>query len=62
MLVGVFVGVTGIQLFISQPKLSIIDIQKLDSVNPEGNSNEKGKSDSLIVEINSQLVPFDSQA
>jgi len=61
-LVGVFVGVTGIQLFISQPKLSIIDIQKLDSVNPEGNSKEKGKSDSLIVEINSQLVPFDSQA
>jgi hypothetical protein len=35
--VGVLVGVTGIQLFISQPSSSIIETQYDDSVNADGN-------------------------
>jgi hypothetical protein len=49
---GVTVGVTALQLLISQPKSSIIEIQYELSERTEGNSNEKGRSDSFIVEIN----------
>jgi hypothetical protein len=34
--VGVLVGVTGIQLFMSHPSSSIIEIQYDDSVNADG--------------------------
>jgi hypothetical protein len=50
--VGVLVGVRSIQLLISQPNSSIIDIQYDTSDNTDGNSNENGKSESVIVEIN----------
>jgi len=60
--VGVLVGVTGIQLFMSHPSSSIIEIQYDDSVNADGSWNEKGRSESFIVEINSQFKPNSSHA
>jgi hypothetical protein len=45
-LVGVLVGVGATQLLISQPRLSIIEIQYEVSDNTDGNSKENGRLES----------------
>ena len=44
--VGVLVGVGAMQLLISQPRSSIIEIQYEVSDNTDGNSKENGKFES----------------